>query len=157
MARSPDGFLVHSLAGDDPIRCKDYVREKARLPAFKSNGRKRASGDAIDRALMAAATAQSSNKPPKGKILATYDYTDDKGALLYQVVRLEPKDFRQRRPDGNGGWTWNACKRRVLYRWSELAEFPDATVFVTEGEKDADRVASLGHCSTTVACRKWTF
>jgi hypothetical protein len=106
---------------------------------------------------MAAATAQSSNKPPKGKILATYDYTDDKAALLYQVVRLEPKDFRQRRPDGNGGWTWNACKRRVLYRWSELAEFPDATVFVTEGEKDADRVASLGHCSTTVACGKWTF
>ncbi len=25
---APDGFLVHSLANDDPIRCKDYVRAK---------------------------------------------------------------------------------------------------------------------------------
>ena len=25
-----------------------------------------------------------------------------------------------------------------------------------EGEKDADRVASLGHCATTVAGGKWT-
>src|SRR5262249_27206144 len=31
--RAPDGFLVHSFAGDDPIACKDYVREKAGLGA----------------------------------------------------------------------------------------------------------------------------
>ena len=34
-------------------------------------------------------------------IIATYDYTDQAGRLLYQVCRLEPKDFRQRRADGN--------------------------------------------------------
>jgi hypothetical protein len=28
---APDGFLVHSFAGDDAIRCKDYVREKVGL------------------------------------------------------------------------------------------------------------------------------
>jgi hypothetical protein len=33
-ARAPDGFLVHSFAGDDPIRCKDYIREKLGLPAW---------------------------------------------------------------------------------------------------------------------------
>jgi hypothetical protein len=92
----------------------------------------------------------------KSKITATYDYTDADGALLYQVVRYEPKDFRQRRPDGNGGWIWNVGERRVPYRWPELLGFPDATVFVCEGEKDADRVASLGHCATTVAAGKWT-
>ena len=32
------------------------------------------------------------------KIVATYDYTDETGALLFQVVRLDPKTFRQRRP-----------------------------------------------------------
>ena len=32
----------------------------------------------------------------------------------------------------------------------------DGTAFVTEGEKDADRVASLGHCTTTAAAGKWT-
>ena len=29
-------------------------------------------------------------------------------------------------------------------------------MFITEGEKDADRVASLGHCATTAASGKWT-
>ena len=41
------------------------------------------------------------------KIVASYDYTDEFGTLLFQVVRLAPKTFRQRRPDGNGGWLWN--------------------------------------------------
>src|SRR5262245_12728020 len=33
-ASAPDGFIVHSFAGDDPILCKDYVRERLGLPAF---------------------------------------------------------------------------------------------------------------------------
>ena len=37
-AASPDGFLVQSSAGDDPIACKDYVRTKLDLPEFKPNG-----------------------------------------------------------------------------------------------------------------------
>jgi putative DNA primase/helicase len=40
------------------------------------------------------------------RVIATYDYVDETGALLFQVVRLAPKDFRQRRPNGNG-WIWN--------------------------------------------------
>ena len=36
----------------------------------------------------------------RGEILATYDYTDEEGNLLFQVVRFYPKDFRQRRPAG---------------------------------------------------------
>ena len=31
---APDGFLVHSHAGDDPLACKDYVRARLGLPAF---------------------------------------------------------------------------------------------------------------------------
>src|SRR5277367_6151811 len=50
------------------------------------------------------------------QIAETYDYTDEAGELLYQVVRLSPKGFRQRKPDGKGGWTWNLNgTRRVLY------------------------------------------
>jgi RecA-family ATPase len=156
--RAPDGFLVHSFAGDDPIICKDYVRKKLGLPAFKpngSNGRRRASDNAIERALMAAVQGHADNRP-KGRVVATYDYTDADGTLLYQVLRLEPKSFRQRLPDGNGGWIWKLDERRVLYRLPELLKYPDATVFFCEGEKDADRVASLGHCATTVASGKWT-
>ena len=77
-------------------------------------------------------------------------------ALAYQVCRLEPKDFRQRRPDGNGNWIWKLDDRRVLYRLPELLKYPDATVFITEGEKDCDNVAALGHCATCVAAGKWT-
>jgi len=35
---APDGFVVHSFAGDDPLVCKDYVRGKMGLPPWKPNG-----------------------------------------------------------------------------------------------------------------------
>jgi putative DNA primase/helicase len=34
----PDGFLVHSFAGDDPRLCRDYVREKLGLPCSNAQG-----------------------------------------------------------------------------------------------------------------------
>jgi 5S rRNA maturation endonuclease (ribonuclease M5) len=96
-------------------------------------------------------------KPPLGPIVETYDYTDLDGTVLYQVTRHEPKDFRQRRPDGNGGWIYKLDDKRVIYRWPEIAKYPDATVFICEGEKDANRVAALDHCATTIAGDgKWT-
>jgi putative DNA primase/helicase len=97
-------------------------------------------------------------KPKLGPIVETYDYTDLDGMVHYQVVRYEPKDFRQRRPNGNGGWIPNLDGvKRVIYRWPEVHKYPDASVFLCEGEKDADRVASLGHCATTIAGDgKWT-
>jgi RecA-family ATPase len=160
-ANAPDGFVVHSFTEGDQIKCKDYVREKAGLPAFKPNGNgngysHRASAARIAAALTSAMTTPES-EPPKSRIVATYPYTDADGALQYEVVRLEPKSFRQRRPDGKGGWVWSVkdC-RRVPYRLPELLKYPDACVFVTEGEKDANRIAELDHCATTVACGDWT-
>ncbi len=37
-------------------------------------------------------------------IVAEYNYTDENSGLLFQVVRLESKGFRQRRLDENGRW-----------------------------------------------------
>jgi len=148
---APDSFLVHSFAADDPIICRDYVRQKLGLPAFKPNG-KRFSEDDIVRVVMAAARATA----PKSKPVAIYDYRDENGKLLYQVCRYEPKRFGHRQPDGHGGWIYKGTHRRVLYRWPELLQYPDATALVTEGEKDADNVAALGICATTVASGKWT-
>jgi DNA primase len=37
------------------------------------------------------------------ELVASYDYTDEDGELLFQVCRFEPKNFRQRRPDGKDG------------------------------------------------------
>lgn len=91
-------------------------------------------------------------KPHKQEIVAAYDYTDAGGSLLYQSVRLEGKQFRQRRPDGNGGWTWSmAGVKRVLYRLPELVALTpgERLVFVVEGEKSCDRVRSEGLVATT--------
>src|SRR4051812_7676392 len=33
-ARAPGGFVVHSHCGDDPIECRDYVRERLGLELF---------------------------------------------------------------------------------------------------------------------------
>ena len=61
--------------------------------------------DVID-ALKARGLWRSSHSVDESRVVATYDYTDQNGELLYQVVRFEPKSFRQRRPDGRGGWVW---------------------------------------------------
>ena len=91
---------------------------------------------------------------PARRIVAEYDYTDEDGILLSQVVRYEPKDFRQRRPDGNGGWIWKCDDVRLVpYRLPALLEAvaSDHTVFVVEGEKDADNLTALGLTATTNA------
>lgn len=85
-------------------------------------------------------------------IAATYDYLDERGGLLYQAVRLAPKSFRQRRPDGNDGFIWDMKGvSRVPYRLPELLSSAEsnAVVYVVEGEKDADRLAKLDLIATT--------
>jgi hypothetical protein len=156
---APDGFLVHSFAGDDPLACKDYVRERLGQARPKPNGSSQprvVSENAAAKALRAAIASSTATPPPKATIVATYDYMNADGVLLQQVCRYEPKGFRQRRPDGNGGWIWDTGEHRVPYRLPELLKYPEATVFICEGEKDADRVAALGYCATTVAAGKWT-
>lgn len=89
----------------------------------------------------------------KGRIVATYDYRDESGQLLFQVARMDPKDFRQRRPDPSrpDGWSWNVKGvRPVPYRLPELtAADVNADVIICEGEKDCDRLAQLGFVTTT--------
>jgi putative DNA primase/helicase len=95
-------------------------------------------------------TGEHRNGATKRDVTA-YQYTDETGTVLYEVVRFAPKDFRQRRPDGRGGWIWKLDgTRRVLYRLTEVQEGvrSGSWVFVVEGEKDADRLATLGLVAT---------
>jgi putative DNA primase/helicase len=80
----------------------------------------------------------------KADIAAIYDYQDAYGRVRYQVVRKCPKDFRQRRPDGNGGWIWNLNGvERIPYRLPELLAAPTTTtIYIPEGEKDVDALGS---------------
>ncbi|MFH1925664.1 MAG: AAA family ATPase [Chloroflexota bacterium] len=96
----------------------------------------------------------------EAKIVCAYDYTDANGKLLYQVVRYDPKDFRQRRPDGNGAWVWNLKGvKPVLYRLPEVLKTvtEGQTVYICEGEKDANNLTKLGLTATTNSrgAEKW--
>lgn len=98
----------------------------------------------------------------KAKIVADYDYHDEDGALLFQCVRYEPKDFRQRRPDPAkpGKWIWNLKSvPRVVYRLPEVKSALAAkrTIFASEGEKDCDALANHGFVATCnpMGAGKW--
>jgi putative DNA primase/helicase len=96
--------------------------------------------------------------PKRPRIVATYDYTDEAGQLLYQAVRMDPKDFRQRRPNGNGGWVWKLKGvRPVLYRLPAVLRRGTETVFVCEGEKDVHAIEGLGLLATCnpLGAGKW--
>ncbi|MEJ7765298.1 MAG: hypothetical protein WKF86_07370, partial [Acidimicrobiales bacterium] len=92
--------------------------------------------------------------------VGTFAYTDEASEVLYEVVKFDPKNFRQRHPDGNGGWTWNmnGC-RRVVYRLPELLAGVAAgrRVFIAEGEKDCDALARAGEVATCgpMGAGKW--
>jgi 5S rRNA maturation endonuclease (ribonuclease M5) len=80
----------------------------------------------------------------------TYQYEAANGDPLFEVVRDPGKRFLQRRPDGCGGWIWNIDGiEPVLYHLPELNAAPERWVALTEGEKDADRLRSLGFLATT--------
>jgi DNA primase len=68
---------------------------------------------------------------------------------LYQVVREEPKSFKQRRPNGSGGWIWKKHPQQVLYHLLEVLENP--IIFIVEGEKDVETLRQHGFVATTNA------
>lgn len=94
--------------------------------------------------------------PPKEsndkiQISEVYPYQDEVGKTLYEVVRYYPKNFKQRRPNGQR-WDWRLGDvRRVLYRLPPLLATVPRAVWIVEGEKDANNLAALGIVATTSA------
>ena len=114
--------------------------------------------------------AKPEKKPlkPLPPITKIYSYTDANGKELFQVTRHDyigddgkhAKTFRQRMyaPENKNakkdGFVWSvpdSIKLHTLYRLPEVnAAIRDGrTVYVVEGEKDADTLARLGHAATT--------
>ena len=181
-SQHPDEFLVYSHAGDDHRVCKDYIREKLSLPAFpKATGKHRSAkklrvtvppiqnpkpiselidGMTPDERLEAAMSGSpSALSPGRGSPVASYDYKDADGILRYRVERHKPKKFIQCRPSEGGGMIYDLDGvERLPYHLDEFAQYPDAQIFICEGEKDADRIREeLSVCATTASGgAKWS-
>jgi len=86
---------------------------------------------------------------PRSKVIATYDYHDAEGNLVGQVLRYDPKNFKQRRPNGAGGWEWKEPQEKYPFHLPQLlAADPEDWVFIVEGEKDVLALESLGLIAT---------
>ncbi len=103
---------------------------------------------------------------PKAKLslVKTYDFHDADGTLLFQKLRYIDEDgkktFRQRKPDGNGGWEYSlGSTPKVLYNLPAVlaAKSRGSRIFVVEGEKDADALIEKGAVATTMpgGAGKW--
>lgn len=107
------------------------------------------------------------------QLVKVYPYTNSDGAVLFEVARLRTPDggktFRQHRPvkpDGSGKCAFPIrldvpaeLRDKLIYRQAEVeaAVAAGKTVYIVEGEKDADTMAALGLTATTNAggAGKW--
>ena len=92
----------------------------------------------------------------KRPIQEIYNYDNEKGELRHQVVKYKVADsdkalkFKQRRPDGKGGWIWNLKGvKRVIYNLPEVIEKSGKPIFIFEGEKDCNNLTEIGILTTT--------
>jgi len=132
---APDGFLVHSFAGDDPIVCRDYVRQKLGLPEFEPNKkRKKADGGA----------------KPFSVTTDKYVYRLADGTPYLQVHRLADKSgFPQYHWNGEKWISGKPKGPKVPYMLPQLiAAAPATPIYVVEGEKDADNLAKIDFVAT---------
>jgi putative DNA primase/helicase len=84
---------------------------------------------------------------------AIYSYRNLDGTVLYQVVRLPGKQFRQRRPDPVhvGRWVWDTKGTPlVLYQLPEVKQAVTLhqPIYLVEGEKDVETLRALGLVAT---------
>ena len=103
-------------------------------------------------------------KKDKLELVKTYDYVDEDGKLLFQKLRYidgdGKKTFRQRKPDGRGGWEYSLGDTpKVLYNLPAVIKGVENgyPIWVVEGEKDADTLIGMGIIATTMpgGAGKW--
>lgn len=166
---APDGMVVYSFAGDDPLACKDYVREKAGLARWEPQKSGISAGNALSR-MTSRVSRQTDAKPRSASVeqfntrteakpiakasspAAEYIYRQADGTPYLRVKRTPEKEFYQSHWNGSG-WANRAPEGpKIPYRLPDMiAAARDGVmdVVVVEGEKDADNLAALGWIATT--------
>jgi len=142
--QSGNGWIARCSAHDDRKASLSIREQNGRILLFCHAG---CSTEAVIAALGLEMRDLFTDSESPPRIVATYPYVDEIGKPLFEVVRYEPKGFRQRRPDGRGGWIWNLNGvRRLLYQLPQILAAD--LVLVVEGEKDADAAGRLGYVAT---------
>lgn len=167
------GFMAYCPGHDDGSKCGRNGKEGQSLEVWDGDGSihlKCYAGcnrEGILKAMdltpadLAPERIRKRSKSGDRAIERVYDYTRADGSLLFQVVRYVPKGFAQRQPTGNGKYQYNLEGiTPVLYRLPEVLAGIAAgqTVWVVEGEKDADAAhAMMGLAATTspMGAGKW--
>jgi hypothetical protein len=160
---APGGMVVYSHAGDDPLACKDYVRERAGLARWEPQRSGSSGTGAIsrmtERVSVQSETKSSTSVQPlntsakptakAGSPPAEYIYRQADGTPYLRVKR---PGFYQAHWNGKA-WVNGAPKGpKIPYRLPELLAAEHDDVVVVEGEKDADNVAAMGFTATTNSC-----
>ena len=155
------GLRCAGFVSDDPNWCRctrpehagDLVADERTTPptyAHKLTGECRCGTE--HGSITATAHRTTTTAAPSRRIVATYDYQAADGKVLYRVARMEPKGFLPQHINGTGTWEPGyASAERVLYHLPELTAAPGRVAFICEGEKDCDRLTSLGLLATTNA------
>lgn len=81
-----------------------------------------------------------------------YIYQDEAGKPLYKKIRTEDKKFYISTYSASGMWEKGLkCNQRVLYHLPEVLKAKEmgTSIFLVEGEKDADRLRLQGLVATT--------
>jgi putative DNA primase/helicase len=133
-SKAPDGFIVHSFSGDDPIVCKDHVRSKLGLPAFEPN-KGNGSGKAWTQ-------------------ISEHVYRNENGEQYLRVRKCLDENGRKQYPQARwDGSSWVSGKppgAKLPYHLPELIAAPaSTTIFIAEGEQCVEALARLGFVATT--------
>jgi Protein of unknown function (DUF3631) len=131
---APDGFIVHSFCGDDPIACKKYVCEKL---GIKPKGNGKANG-------------------VWGKLISEHVYRTEAGDPYLRIQKFcdnnGKKQFPQAHWDGAKWIKGKPAGPKVPYRLPDLVKAGPATpIYFCEGEKSVDRLTQLGFTATCVS------
>ena len=135
--RNPSLSISETKEGKILVKCHAGCSNDAVVDALKGKG------------LWPEPERREEKPKAKKKIVAEYDYADpETGEIVMQVVRYEPKDFRQRRPKPGGGWDWSVpAGKRILFNLPAVAA-SNKLVCVVEGEKDVEALSNIGVVAT---------
>lgn len=89
-------------------------------------------------------SAGTQDRNPASVEIAAYDYQDATGRVRFQVVRFEPKTFKQCHIDQSGARVWNMDGvERLPYRLPEVLAADTEEVWIVEGEKDVETLRQI--------------